>query len=442
MYLIDLIGKAIKSVMPSPVRRVIKNSKLYISLRKNFRKIVYAHYVNRINRRIDPSKPVEVAVFTSSATNWNSFASMYSLINKRHDINITVYLYPALEPRKNNALDLDKYHDASDYFLKRRINFISMYDTLSEKWIDASSVHADYIFYDRPYFTEPPEFLPSEMYRRSKVCYIPYGFILTNNADLLHIVLSEHFMRYCYTFFASWYYVADYADKLYDSIGHRHHHVARLGYPRFDLHVKTAQAHKKFTVLWNPRFAVKNKNSKIPASENTFFDFWQEIIPRVNIYHDEYWIIRPHPLAFIEYKRYNLITQEELDEYTASIDKNPGTELDKEKDYLVAFDRSDVMLADFSSIVIEYAALGKPIIYCGNPEAIPIPEMLECMYLANSWDKAVYYLDELKKGNDPLAEKRRIFMNMIASDGKSGEKIVEYILDDYRKSAGGNNHNA
>ena len=143
-----------------------------------------------------------------------------------------------------------------------------------------------------------------------------------------------------------------------------------------------------------------------------------------------------------EYKRHNLITQQELDEYISDIEKNPRTELDKEKDYLIAFDRSDVMLADFSSIVIEYAALGKPIIYCGNPEAIPIPEMLDCMYPARSWDKAMYYLDELKKGNDPLAEKRRAFTKMIAKDGRSGERIVEYLIDDYKKSAGGHKDNA
>lgn len=125
----------------------------------------------------------------------------------------------------------------------------------------------------------------------------------------------------------------------------------------------------------------------------------------------------------------------EYKKYLHDIQENPFTELDHDKDYMTAFRNNDVLVGDFSSILIEYIAFGKPIIYCGLPEAIPFDEMLACMYLASSWEQVTSYLDSLENGIDPLAQRRCEFAKSLSSGGKSGEKIIAYILDDYAKGA-------
>lgn len=91
------------------------------------------------------------------------------------------------------------------------------------------------------------------------------------------------------------------------------------------------------------------------------------------------------------------------------------------------------MLADFSSFIIEYIALGKPVIYCGNIEAMPNNGILECMYTASSWDEAMSLLEKLKNGIDPLAERRKAFAAKLSSNGQSGRNIVEFLINDYTK---------
>ena len=186
-----------------------------------------------------------------------------------------------------------------------------------------------------------------------------------------------------------------------------------------------------YTVVWNPRFTLNGDNNGNPTSRTTFFDFRSKIIDRASQHTDEYWIVRPHPRAFAEYLSRGVLTRDELNQYTSSLENNPRTELDKNKDYLDAFLRSDVMLADFSSIIIEYIALGKPVIYCGSVEAMPDNGILDVMYTASSWDEAMSLLEKLKNGTDPLAEKRKAFAAKLSSNGKSGQLITEFLINDY-----------
>ena len=171
---------------------------------------------------------------------------------------MTVYVFPARVFQKDVSrkqdLNLELYEETISFFEKHGINFVRAYDTENSRWIDADTIKADYVFYDEPYQLYPEQFWIHSMYKHAKICYIPYGFILTDNKSVLNGVISEGFMHYCYVFFASWSGAADYAEKVLGNIGHRYHHVARLGYPRFDLHVKSSEPHEKFAVLWNPRF--------------------------------------------------------------------------------------------------------------------------------------------------------------------------------------------
>lgn len=427
----QLLKKILKKLLPYRAKEFLKTI-FYTCCTP-----LYWQSIRRLNVH-DTKRPIEVAIFIMIAENWNSFESIYRCMSKDSRINITVYVFPgSVFTDKPGELNLKMYGEVLEFFRSRGINAVQTYDIESGKYINPESVKADYIFYDEPYELCPENFKVRDMYKRAKICYIPYGYSLTKSENLLSIVLPVNTFRFIYAFFAPNEINASFAEKIYDRIGHRYHNVLRYGYPRFDLFAEmqnhSSSGGKNFTVLWNPRFTLSDDNNSDPSSKTTFFEFRGKITQRTASQQNEYWIIRPHPRAFSQYISKGMMTRAEVDEYISSLDKNPHAELDRNKDYLDAFMRSDAMLADFSSFLIEYAAMGKPIIFCGNPEAIPYDEMLEAMYLPKSWDEAMSILEDLKKGIDPLAEKRRKFADKVLSGGRSGERITQFIIDDYTK---------
>ena len=397
--------------------------------------VSYSYYTQRLITNADTNRPVEVAIFIMIAENWNSFESVYRCMMKDKRINITVYVFPGhVFTDKPKRLNLKLYAEVLSFFSKRGINVVKTYDQENNTWISPKAVKADYVFYDEPYGIYPPKFSIMQMYKRARLCYIPYGYIITRSERMLQITMPLSSFRLIYAFFSSADYVADHIDNLYRISNCKYHHILRFGYPRFDItHEFSGEPYAggSVKVLWIPRFTLKTENDGDPSSNTTFFEFRTEVIERASQHTDEYWIIRPHPRAFAQYLSRKLITRDELNHYISSLENNPRTELDKNKDYLAAFQRSDVMLADYSAIIVEYLAMGKSVIYCGNLEAVSEENIRECMYHASSWSEAISFLDNLKNGIDPLAEKRRALAAKLSSNGRSGELITEFLINDY-----------
>ncbi|MBQ9479326.1 MAG: D-alanyl-D-alanine carboxypeptidase family protein [Selenomonadaceae bacterium] len=103
------------------------------------------------------------------------------------------------------------------------------------------------------------------------------------------------------------------------------------------------------------------------------------------------------------------------------------------------FANADILLSDYSSILIVYFLTGRPIIYCEFVNAVMLPEyqeMLECMYVAHNWDEVVHYLDELVAGNDPLFERRQRAVEEIRARHEGAiRRIVDRVMADFESSS-------
>lgn len=424
----------IKKLIPEPLKNIYRLTK-NIYHRHN-----YISYTKRLIARTKHDRPAEVAIFTMIAENWNSFEALYEVMSSDSRMNVTVYVFPGrVFTDKPEELNLKLYSEVLAFFRERGIDAVKAYDTVSGKYIAPESVRADYVFYDEPYDIYPEGFAIRDTYKRARVCYSAYDCEIGESENMLRIILPVFNFSFIYAYFAPGKIRADYAEKLYDKLGHDYHHVLRLGNPRFDLLKKlqassSSQDSGKFTVLWNPRFTLDSDNGGDSSSGTTFFRFRTKINDRASSHEDEYYIVRPHPRAFSNYINKGAMTHEEVEQYKSSLINNPRTELDTNKDYLNAFMRSSIMLADFSGIVIEFLALGKPVIYCGRPEAIAVPGMMDCMYKASSWEEAESLIDSLKNGIDPLAQKRHDFAHKLVSDGRSAQKITDFLADDFMNS--------
>lgn len=413
----------LKKQIPMPVKQGLK----MVLYRLN--QITYRKYILSTIRNQDSKRKLKIAIFMLFAENWNSYVSIYNEIKRHKEIDLTVYVLPRIEFGKPN---MTIYNSTIKFFEDEKIDFIRGYDEEAKTWLDTSKFEYDYIFYSLPYRQNYiREFSPSEMFKKSKICYVPYGFILTKSKNLLRTVLNLDFIQYMYVFFASWDLVANYVVSQYRIIGAKFHYVEKLGFPRFDLGFPARTIDDKYkTILWLPRFVIDGID---PSERTSFFDFYQKILDRIQGEKDEYWTIRPHPLAFQNYIEKGMLTKTDVERYIRKLNDEENSRLDDNKDYRFSFGESDILVSDFSSLIIEFFMTGKPIIYCGSKAAIPIDELLGCMYCTGSWEETVSYVNLLKRGLDPLKEKRDRLIEKLYPEKNCGKRIVEFILDDFKR---------
>lgn len=157
--------------------------------------------------------------------------------------------------------------------------------------------------------------------------------------------------------------------------------------------------------MWLPRWTVDSPKGKriscfLKYLEN-FFKYMAEN-PTVDL------IIRPHPMMFQVILEKSIWTQEEYHTFMERMDKASNIYLDNNEDYLVSFGKSDVLVSDYSSLLIEYFVTGKPIIYCDTAEDFNADTLLmdATLYHAAEWYEVEMQLTELINGQDCQYEQR------------------------------------
>ena len=170
-----------------------------------------------------------------------------------------------------------------------------------------------------------------------------------------------------------------------------------------------------------------------------FFEYNDSLLKYVDGQEHCRLVIRPHPLMFENYIRYGLMSEQDVLEYRAVIEKNEKLSLDEKPSYEDSLNTADILVADISSIVIEFFLRGKPVIYCGEKEdfSANISYVTGTFYYANGWEQMEKILNDLRAGIDPLKEVRRIAVERFSTQSKNaGKKILEEIKKDYEDRKG------
>lgn len=131
------------------------------------------------------------------------------------------------------------------------------------------------------------------------------------------------------------------------------------------------------------------------------------------------------------------MTKKEVKEYLNNYKKS-NMIYDRSSDYYDTFKDSDVLITDFSSIIVEYLMYNKPIIFCHRDMNILsdfMKEISKVCYCVNNWEEAEDVLKKLKNGDDALKSARTDFIDKKFEnyDGKIKYRIIESIKNDYYK---------
>ncbi|TYZ29955.1 hypothetical protein FZ041_03310 [Selenomonas caprae] len=330
---------------------------------------------------------------------------------------------------ENGDLNHENYgkNEAYEYCKSFFDDTINGYE--NKKWFDLQVLNPDDVFVNRPYDIHmPPQYRSEVLSKYCKLCFIPYAYcenIWTTKIsyymyylDSVFIVFTENMARckdlnnvYKRCFHANW------------------KKIAYLGFTRFDLH-KTALVYKSDfkKVVWLPRWSTDKT-----INPSTFFKFKDSIIKffKTNIQYQL--ICRPHPLMLRNYVSSGEMTKKE-EEFIALFDEIDNFLLDSSPDYLSCLKAADVIVSDWSSLLVEEIATGNPVIYCGSDKGwnLDAKYRSKLMYKAHIDIELINNLQTLLNGNDPLQGKRIEYINSsLRHDGKTGERIVSFLIDDY-----------
>lgn len=371
------------------------------------------------------SSKIKIAFIVQMPEVWDKQRTVYEKMKENESIDVKLLVVPAFDFEKDIVCE---YGTEREYF-KSRYGDITEAVSSDGKVIDLKACGFDYIFYQRPYDRYlPKELRSSEVVKYAKICYIPYAYI---GAGVFNNNALTGFFRNVYMGFMDSDEECQRLNKTFSgSVKKGYQQFLNLGYPVLEKFIEMPKRDTVKNVLWTPRWSYADS-----IGGSHFVEYKDEILSLDSKFNGLNIVVRPHPLTFSNMVKEGKMTEEEVASYKKKIDES-SVSLDKNKMIEDTFRDTDVLITDYSSIMVMFFLTGRPMIFChSNLELNTMyKKMLEGIYVAKNWSDIEKYMECIKNGNDYLKEKREeIIRTEFANIKGSTDNIIKYIIEDYNK---------
>lgn len=373
---------------------------------KNTKRILLIE--KRIKNRLSDGNKVNVFFILQYPEMWNSFKTVFDAFSSDIRFNAVILAVPKQNGVNFSNGSFEEKNEAADYCYSNDLPFID--SRTNNGWVNIKDLEPDIIFVQRPYDEcMPKDYSLNKMSTVAILCYIPYGFEFVRNVHL-EIEYNDNFLNNVFCCFADNSETANFIrnrSKLDYYLGLRK--IFDIGYPRFDLINQIGKnINSRSTVLWTPRWSTDEINDR-----SFFFDYIEVLKryfvnnPKLNL------IIRPHPLMFKNFIEKGVLTDIEVEHIKEGINNIENIKWDNNINYLDSFNESDILVSDFSSLIIEYFATNKPIIYCGEVDGFNNvgKQMARGIYCAHNSESLINYLDYLTCNYDKYYDLNQTTIN-------------------------------
>ena len=307
-------------------------------------------------------KRLRVVLICQMPQLWNKQESVYLQMLRDPQFECTILTVPDESIAKEHQKE-------SLAFFDRLEGRVIQAQKADGSWVSLEELRPDYVFYQRPYDHYLPEcYRSGTVAAYARICYIPYCYACTVpvEASCYH----QAFFTNVYLFFAENAYARDLVYHREEALyGAGRKKALYLGYPALD-QILSARSVKSmfwekeedagiFKMLWCPRWTT-DKN----LGSSNFFEYKDALPGLVQSKKDWSMVFRPHPMMFDNFVKTGEMTAREAESYLRQYQAQAGLYYDKEADYYATLWRSDILIADLTTVMIEYLVTRKPIIYC------------------------------------------------------------------------------
>lgn len=373
--------------------------------------------------------PIRVAFLCENPAMWKAMREVVHEMN--HDSRFEVILVRLYcKGLRKGGMDEYGFPDYEPIDPVNAAQMIDSYDEKTDTWLDIEELHPEYVFYMRPYDSFRHELHRiSRVSQFAKVCYMPYGILLFRG-KVEKTVYPEEFCSKLDFFFLSDRFEEVSVQRALEKTPHlmlpRVEYLGYAGLDRFKRKLAKRE-HKQFTMCWLPRWNTYENNSH-------FFEYKDVLLNDAKLNENSYLIMRPHPGCFSFFVKNNLMTQEEIEQLRERYIHSGCAEIDESDSYERAFDISDVLIADETSLIAEYYPTGKPIVFCRKEThfSVLMEKLSEGLYMADNEKELLQLLAMLRNGSDPLKEKREELIQkyLLNYEETAAKNIVQMIYDD------------
>ncbi len=389
-------------------------------------------------QKIRREGPVKVAFLCQYIPAWSKLDPIYQAM--REDPRFTPVLLCLPEGIRDCRLLEPEDRENETLTYMRANGYPEAVDarTGEDSWVSLRD--CAYIFYQRPYNTYLPRpYTVSQTSRHSQVCLLMYAIEMLQ--EITDITLERDFMAYVSWYFAENTSVARINQKK-NPLGHRLglQRTLCLGMPVLESLLQKQEQHScawdfsrnAFRVIWTPRWTTE-----LSAGGSNFFTYYRSLTDYAASHPDMDFLYRPHPLTFSHFIETGEMRPEQVEAFRARCGSLPNVALDTQPQYDATFWQSSALISDYSGMVPEYFLTGKPLIFCISNMVLTLSDfgqkILEGCYVVREERELFATLDMLKRGEDPLKEKRLALIRELYGNNHG---VCEKILD---ALAGGKN---
>ena len=361
-------------------------------------------------KKVDHKK-INVVFVCHRPAIWESLRSVYDAIKADDSFNVHIVAIPNKKELHSLGLNHEVYESEGAEEFWKKYGCINGFDYEKKEWFDLRKLEPDYVFFQQPYnITRCEAYKSWNVGQYAKICYLNYFSPVSFN-EIYDECTPSDFLRDISFYFTQNKKDHDFIVDRYRRLGFYDTNCIMTGYPRYDYLKKITREsdiwhdkqHKKFRLVWTPRWTTNEGNCHFFDFKDSLFEFCIE--------NDVELVFRPHPQAFLEWAATGEFSSEQQKKLRKLFEENELLHLDESGDYLSMFYSSDCLISDFSSIVYDYFLTGNPVIFAEGKNAREDYELLEgALYRAGAWEEVKEILLKLINGDDYLKERRASIM--------------------------------
>ena len=396
-----------------------------------FHPYISAYYLAEMHNRPRANDKMRVLFLVQNDFIWDKQSLVYDVLAADEQVEPIIVLFPSYSGTDLSAgRPVGTYEERYWHYFHDR--YTDVYDFTNV--LDLRILRPDYIFLGLPYEALRPlnGTHAAELARIAKLCYIAYGTQGTKIFIQWEKEMADFFSCLSFHFCDSLEEKNAMESAYPDSVAVGLQYFEDLGYPSFEPYLKyRSEQHTVRRVLWTPRWTTDPVvgGSHFLEYKDLFVDFAEK-------YRSDQleFVIRPHPFMFDNFIQRGYMTESEVAAYKEKLNACGITLDDGACTPFEALSRADILLTDFSSLNMPFFLLERPMIYCpnGTEPTEDYKEMLRASYAAEDWAQVESLLENLIRGEDPAAGRRRTIVAAFREKHVGAAKrIVDRLKADY-----------